>query len=216
MAHRYATAGQALSPSFTHQLPPGWARNTINTSIFRGAGLVTARGVQFGAYYESETQILIIRRDLATNQVDMHRLSIEATLNDAHNTISLGVDGDGYLHLVFEQHGSALNYRRSCEPLAIDVWGEPTPMTGQYEDRVTYPYFVTATRPDQPLLFLYRNGSAMKADIHLKRYDAATKTWQDSETPLLSGSELRPWAAGPYLNHPTVDARGHLHLFFTW
>jgi hypothetical protein len=216
MAHRYPTAGQGLTPSFTHQFPPGWARNTINTSIFRGAGLVTAEGFQFGAYYESETQILLFRRTLATNAVEIHRLPSEAALNDAHNIISLGVDGDGYLHLAFEQHGSALNYRRASAPLAIDAWSEPVAMTGQNEDRVTYPYFVTATRPGQPLLFFYRNGSAMKADVHLKRYDSAAKKWEDGEAPILAGSDLRPWSAGPYLNHPALDARGHLHLFFTW
>jgi hypothetical protein len=208
MGHRYAAAGQALSPSFTHQFPPGWARNTINTSIYRGGGLVTTESFQFGAYYENETKIVLFRRTLATNQVDVHRLSIEVELKDAHNVISLGVDGEGYLHLAFEQHGSALNYRRSTAPFGIDGWGEPIAMTGQHEDR--------ATRPGQPLLFFYRNGSAMKADIHLKRYDVATRTWLDSETPILSGSGLRPWSAGPYVNHPALDARGRLHLFFTW
>lgn len=216
MAHRYTTAGQGLTPSFTHQFPPGWARNTINTSIFRGAGLVSAGGFQFGTYYENETQILLFRRTLATNEVEMHRLPCDAALSDAHNIISLGVDGDGYLHLAFEQHGSALNYRRSNAPLAIDAWSEPVAMTGQNEDRVTYPYFVTATRAEQPLLFFYRNGSAMKADVHLKRYDVVSKKWEDSESPVLSGAGLRPWSAGPYLNHPALDGRGHLHLFFTW
>ena len=216
MGHRYTTAGQALSPSFVHQFPPGWARNTINTSIYRGTGLVTKKGFQFGAYYENQAQILLFRRTLATNEVEMHRLPIEVTLTDAHNIISLGVDGDGYLHLAFEQHGSALNYRRSSAPLAIDGWSEPLPMTGQYEDRVTYPYFLTATGGEQPFLFMYRNGSAMKAEIHVKRYDEAKRAWLDSEAPLLSGSELKPWTAGPYLNHPARDERGQLHLFFTW
>lgn len=216
MAHRYTTAGQALNPTFTHRFPPGWARNTINTSIYRGAGLVTAQGFQFGAYYENETQVLLFRRTLATDHIEMHRLPIEGALTDAHNTISLGVDGQGYVHLAFEQHESALNYRRSIAPLAIDGWSEPMAMTGQYEDRVTYPYFLTAGGPEQPLLFMYRNGSAMNAEIHLKRYDAGARSWQDSESPLLAGSGLQPWTAGPYLNHPAVNDRGHLHLFFTW
>src|SRR5688500_4924324 len=180
MGHRYATAGQGLSPSFTHQLPPGWARNTINTSIYRGAGLVTAEGFQFGAYYENETQILLLRRELTTNQVEMHRLPIEAALTDAPNIIRLGVDGEGYLHLAFDQHEATLTYRRATAPFGNDGWAEPTAMTGQHEHRVTYPYFVTSTRPGQPLLFFYRNGSAMKADIHLKRYDVAARKWEDS------------------------------------
>lgn len=45
----------------------------------------------------------------------------DQTVDDGHNTISLGMSGDGKLHLVWDLHNSQLNYRCSN----IDVTSQP-------------------------------------------------------------------------------------------
>jgi len=59
---------------------------------------------------------------------------------DAHNVISIIVDGDGYLHMSWDHHGHPLRYAKGIEPGSIEL-GEKEPMTGSMEDKVTYPEF---------------------------------------------------------------------------
>jgi BNR repeat-containing family member len=197
-------------------LPAGWARNTVNTSIYRGAGLLTASDFQFGAYYESAESMVLFRRSLTTGELAVSRLGVTAAVKDAHNGISIGCDHDGYLHLSHNQHGSKLSYLQSARPYDISSWSSPRAMSGVWEDMVTYPYFLSPAAADQPLLFLYRSGVAVSGDVHLKLLDSKSRRWRDLPAPVLAGSQLTPWASGPYFNHPAVDRFGKLHLFFTW
>lgn len=197
-------------------LPSGWARNSINTSIYRGAGVLTVNGYQFGAYYTSPQGIMLFRRHLVDGALETSQLEIAATLKDAHNGISMGCDHEGYLHLSYNQHGSKLCYVHSLRPYEIGAWSKPTGMTGVWEDSVTYPYFLTRQSAEQPLLFLYRRGTAISGDVHIKMLEPRRRRWRDVPCPILAGSQLEPWQCGPYLNHPAVDQQGQLHLFFTW
>lgn len=198
------------------ELPGGWARNTVNTCIYRGAGLLTVGENQFGAYYESNQSILLFRRSLSAGSVELARLEVSAMVKDAHNCISLGCDSDGYLHLSYNQHGSRLCYVQSLRPYDVTAWCAPRPMSGVWEDSVTYPYFVTPRSEREPLLFFFRRGVAVAGDLHLKVFDRGNRRWRDVPSPVLAGAQLLPWTSGPYLNHPAVDRRGRLHLFFTW
>jgi hypothetical protein len=198
------------------RLPEGWARNSVNTSIYRGAGLVSAGGYQFGAYYESSESIVLFKRHLASDELSFARLPVTAGVEDAHNCVSLGCDSEGFLHLSHNQHGSKLAYVTSLKPHDITGWSDLKPMSGFREQRVTYPYFLTPRSPTQPLLFLYRDGSAVSGDVHLKSFDVRGRVWRDHPEPILAGSQLLPWTSGPYFNHPAIDSAGTMHLFFTW
>ena len=51
---------------------------------------------------------------------------------DAHNSISIMVDGAGVLHMAWDHHNGALRYAKGVAPGALTL-GPPMPMTGKGE-----------------------------------------------------------------------------------
>jgi hypothetical protein len=197
---------QAPAPAGTNPEAPGlkvqqlaafdlgqaWSSNTVNTVIFRHHGILTWGGYQYTAFYVDETTLRVVRRTLATNHIAAHDIAGQYNLRDAHNSISLGIDRNGHLHISYDHHATKLRYRRSSQPHAIDGWTDELPMTGANEDRVTYPTFILP-RAGYPLTLLYRDGVHNKGSARLKTYDEPTASWTDRPTPILSGADQKPW-----------------------
>lgn len=199
----------------TFELGQAWSSNTVNTVIFRHHGILTWSGYQYTAFYVDETTLRVVRRTLATNHIDTNDIAGQYNLRDAHNSISLGVDRGGHLHISYDHHATKLRYRRSIQPKAIDDWTDELSMTGANEDRVTYPTFILP-RAGHPLTMLYRDGVHNKGSARLKTYDEQTQTWTDRPIPILSGADHKPWTSNAYWNHPAIGSDGSLHLSFVW
>lgn len=200
----------------THiNLGKAWAGNTINTVIFRSHAVFTHQTQQYSAFYVDDETIRLVNRNLQTNKLEIYDLEGEYNLKDAHNSISLGMDRQGYLHISFDHHGSQLNYRRTIKPYQINAWTESLPMTGNNEQKVTYPTFILPEK-HTPLRILYRDGSWKEGTAYIKYYDEGVQSWFDYPTPILSGAEQKPWTSNAYWNHPVIDNQGVLHLSFTW
>jgi BNR repeat-containing family member len=200
-------------------LEEAYSKTTVNCGIFRYHGLVTDKSFQFTAFYKSQREIVIVRRAILTGEIERATLPGNYNLKDAHNTISLGIDVEGYIHMSYNQHASKLYYRRSQSPWLIEKWSDEQDMTGNYEDKVTYPTFISPTpgKTDNiSLYFLYRYGTPGGGEARLKWLNFETGSWADVEAPLLSGSQCKPWPAGPYWNHPVIDKDGCLCLSFMW
>jgi hypothetical protein len=196
-------------------LGEGWAGNTINTVIFRHHGILTGAGYQYTAFYVNEKTLRILKRRLADNAIEHHDIHGNYNLKDAHNSISMGYDRQGYIHLTYDHHSTSLNYIRALKPHSIDDWSEEIPMTGMHEEQVTYPTFILP-RNNYPLTLLYRDGVWNKGSARLKTYDELTKAWMDYPTPILSGADEQPWTCNAYWNHPGLGNDGSLHLSFVW
>lgn len=201
-----------------HDLGMGWASNTVNTVIFRHHGILTDRDFQFTAFYVDETALRIVRRTLLADEVVFYDLVGGYNLADAHNSISLGIDSDGYLHMSYDHHADRLRYRRSLLPWDICEWSEELAMTGIAEDRVTYPCFIQSspTQPVSPLMLLFRDGNSNRGTARINVYDTATSNWTVLHDALLSGADQKPWTSNPYWNHPVAGSDGSLHLSFVW
>jgi len=196
-------------------LGEAWAGNTVNTVIFRHHGIFTHEGHQFTSFYVDEKTLRFVCRRLSDDQITQYDLAGEYNLKDAHNSISMGVDRQGYLHVCFDHHATKLRYRRSLQPMSIDGWTDDLPMTGQHEDQVTYPTFILP-RAGFPLTLLYRDGTHNKGSARLKYYNEKSQSWHDKPTPILSGAEQKPWTSNAYWNHPAIGTDGSLHLSFVW
>jgi hypothetical protein len=215
-----APANQAAQPFQPKQvaefnLGEAWAGNTVNTVIFRHHGIFTHQGHQFTSFYVDEKTLRFVCRRLSDDQITQYDLAGEYNPKDAHNSISMGVDRQGYLHVCFDQHATKLRYRRSLQPMSIDGWTDDLPMTGQHEDKVTYPTFILP-RAGFPLTLLYRDGTHNKGSARLKYYNEKSQSWHDKGTPILSGAEQKPWTSNAYWNHPSIGTDGSLHLSFVW
>ena len=100
-------------------LGEAWASNTVNTVIFRQHGILTCGQYQFTAFYANKQTLRVVQRDLATDRVSSHDILGTFNIDDAHNSISLGCDRDGFLHVAYDHHGTPLRYRRSTRPLDV-------------------------------------------------------------------------------------------------
>ncbi|ATC65312.1 neuraminidase [Nibricoccus aquaticus] len=229
--HRFHTglllAGLSLLPLIA--LAPGSAiaagtlqRSPIAGNAFAGSSvnvvanirqsIASHNGQQFTAFYDVDGFMVLARRalnsDTQPSAWETHRTSHRGNVADAHNSISLAIDGAGFLHVSWDHHGNPLNYARSVAPGSLEL-ATKSPMTGQREARVTYPQFFPL--PSGDLLFLYRDGRSGQGSLVLNRYDTATQTWRTVQPDLISGEGQRSpyWAM-------TVDARGTLHLAWNW
>jgi hypothetical protein len=203
LAQQSGDNGATLVP-----IAPGWAGNSVNVVIFRHASIVSHADTQFAAFYDQGGKVVLAKRKRGSNDWEVEPTPYSGNVKDAHNAISIGVDGKGYLHVAWDHHNVPLRYARSREPLSIEL-GDKLPMTQQHETRVSYPEFYPM--PDGGLVFLYRDGASGSGNLVLNRYDVQTSTWTQLHENLIDGQGQR----NAY-TQATVDPRGVIHLSWVW
>src|SRR5581483_2402754 len=130
--------------------------------------------IQYIAYYDSAQRLVIGKRTLGSAAWTIRPTQYKGKATDAHNTISIITDGDGYLHVSWDHHNNKLHYVRSVSFGSLQLTDELS-MTGQQEQSVTYPEFYHL--PTGNLLFLYRDGMSGNGNLMLNFYDVKTKQW---------------------------------------
>lgn len=186
----------------------GYSATSVNTTVFRTNSLVTHKNEQYIAFYDSDGYLTLGKRKIGKEEWTLERSSYQGNVADAHNVISLMVDGDGYLHLSFDHHGHPLNYCRSIAPGSL-ILGEKEPMTGVDEENVTYPEFYRLGNGD--LIFVYRSGSSGRGNLVMNRYSLKERRWERVQDVLIDGEDQRNAYWQLY-----VDALGTIHLSWVW
>ncbi len=219
MRRRIGTPGLAallLIPAAAWGSPPrlvpigkGWARNSVNCTIFRTNSVTTHGDTQYAAYYDADGHVVLARRTLGSTDWTVKRTRYRGNVRDAHNGIVMAVDGTGTLHVSWDHHNHPLRYVRGTGPGSLELT-DKMPMTGKSERRVTYPEFFNL--PDGGLLFLYRDGASGRGNSMLNRYDPRTKTWSVARHVVIDGEGRR----NAYTNQIAVDASGAWHLSWCW
>lgn len=186
----------------------GWAGNSVNATVFRKNSLVTYQNTQFIAYYNADGYVVLGKRRVDDTKWTLNKTQYKGNVTDAHNTISIMVDGNGYLHIAWDHHGNPLRYAKSITPLALEL-GEQQPMSGEIESNVTYPEFFRM--PNGDLIFMYRDGQSGQGNLVLNHYDVQTKKWTQVQKNLIDGEGKRNayWQA-------CVDNKGTIHLSWVW
>jgi hypothetical protein len=128
-----------------------WAGNSVNAVVFRKNSVVTHGKTQFTAFYNQQGKLVLAKRSLNSPKWEIAETQYNGNIRDAHNTISIMTDGDGFLHVSWDHHGHKLNYARSVAPLSLKLT-EKMPMTGNFESNVTYPEFFRM--PNGNLIFM--------------------------------------------------------------
>ena len=118
----------------------GWSSNSINAVKFRKHALTTFGNMQFVGYYNEFGYLVLGKRKLNSKTWTTYITTFRGNVKDAHNSISLAVDGNGYLHVSWDHHNTKLRYAKSKMPLGLELGAELI-MTGKQEDKVTYPEF---------------------------------------------------------------------------
>jgi hypothetical protein len=118
------------------------------------------------------------------------------------------VDGEGYVHLSWDHHNNQLRYARSKTPGSLELT-EKLSMTGQLENKVTYPEFYKLA--DGNLLFFYRDGGSGQGNLVINHYNTQSKTWTQLHSNLIDGERQRNayWQA-------CTDDQGIIHISWVW
>lgn len=190
----------------------GYSQTSVNTAIFRSSSVVSADSagvrLQFVSYYNGDGKLTIGKRRGEGGKWETKVTDYRAKVEDGHNVISMTVDGDGYLHVCYDHHGSPLHYRKSVKPYGLELTEELS-MTGEDEGAVTYPEFHTL--PSGNLAFLYRTGSSGNGDMVMNTYEVRAKKWSRRQRNLIDGEGKRNayWQM-------TIDRKGRIHLSWVW
>jgi hypothetical protein len=185
-----------------------WAGNTVNTAVFRKNSIVTFKNNQYIAFYDAESNVILGKRKINSQNWTIEKTSYKGNIKDAHNIISIMVDGDGFLHIAWDHHNNKLHYAKSINSGSLKL-GPPIQMVGSEEEKVSYPEFYKLN--DNKLLFFYRDGGSGNGDLLMNSYDVKTKTWTRLQSNLISGEGKRNayWQA-------CIDKFGFIHLSWVW
>jgi hypothetical protein len=118
------------------------------------------------------------------------------------------VDGDGYLHMAWNEHNTKLHYCISTHPESLELT-EELPMTSENELSVSYPEFHKLK--DGNLIFVYRNGESGNGNMVMNYYNIKDKKWSNLHNNLIDGEGKRNayWQLA-------VDLNGTIHLSWVW
>ena len=186
-----------------------------------GFAFLTERGHQFIAYYDADRRITVLGRRLTDPgwtrvqppgvPVPKRGRDSNVTGWDSHNSLRLALDRDGCLHLSGNLHVDPLVYYRTRAPFDVSTLERHDRMTGEREDRCTYPVFFKDAAGEP--LFRYRDGSSGDGRDLYNRYDTTTRTWRRLlDRPLLDGEGQR----NAYSIQPTLGPDGLFHLVWMW
>ncbi|MGG9963054.1 BNR repeat-containing protein [Ferruginibacter sp. SUN106] len=201
-------SAQSIKSVHTVFVDSGWANNSVNTVIFRKNSLCTFKNTQYISYYNKDGVIVLGKRTIGTTQWLLQTTNFKGDVTDAHRSISIITDGDGYLHMSWNHHGNKLHYSKSIAAGSLQLT-EELPMTGIAETNVTYPEFHCL--PDGNILFLYRDGRSGQGNLVVDRYNTPQKKWEQLQSNLIDGEKQRNayWQA-------CVDTKGTIHLSWVW
>ncbi|QJD98413.1 neuraminidase [Mucilaginibacter robiniae] len=186
----------------------GWASNSVNTVIFRKNSLATYKNMQYAAYYDSARYVVLAQRTSGSITWKVSRTPYQGDATDAHKSISVMVDGAGYLHVAWGQHNNPLNYARSVNPGSLTLTAK-LGMTGQKENKLSYPEFYKLA--DGNLLFFYRDGGSGNGSLIMNYYNYKTQQWTRLQDNLVDGEGQRSayWQVA-------TDVTGTIHLSWVW
>lgn len=134
-----------------------------------------------------DRNLIIGKRNLNDRKWILHKTQYKAFCRDAHNIVSIGVDGDGFLHVSFDQHAQKLKYCKSKYPGSLELT-ELTSMTGYHENSATYPDFHHLSNGD---ILFNRDGSSGNGNLVINYYDLKNKKWNNIQKNLIDREKLR-------------------------
>ena len=186
-----------------------------------GFCLMTHKNRQYIAYYNANRNMVVGQRDLKDDKFLLHimpattRETNQGTSTllgwDSHNYITIGIDREGFIHLSGNVHAHPLSYFRSTIAYDISTLEQIFEMTGEQENRTTYPRFLKTRESD--LLYTYRDGGSGNGNQIYNIYQGETKTWSRLlDTPLTDGQGLM----NAYISSPQLLKDNWYHTYWVW
>ncbi|MCY9784322.1 BNR repeat-containing protein [Nocardiopsis sp. EMB25] len=199
----------------------------VNNGSYQQSGIITHGDHQYAAWYTESRHAVVARRDLDGGDWHTVQLPHRLTVDDSHNSISLGVSTeDGRLHVAMDTHNTPVYYTRSAAGLLTDdaPWTvdsfEPVgrDLAGLDIGSITYPRFISA--PDDGLQLAYRTGGSGDGTLELAEYDGDGDwthlgAWSSPEGSYAANGAVST-SRNMYLHGIGYGDDGRLHASFTW
>lgn len=166
---------------------------------------------EYAAIIDPTGKVIVARRSFPGGTWSTVDTGLTTDYTDSHNDAVIGIDPLGYIHLAWNMHASALNYKKSTNPEDITSFTTAT-MTGLHENGVSYPRFFLA---NNTLFFTYRNGDSYSSDHYLNRYNHVSSTWTALRHPIISGNGASGYFS-VYCDNFVADNSGKIHVSFMW
>lgn len=171
--------------------------------------LLTEGRRQYVAYYDQMHRMTVASRLLDSDEWVYKVLDTKIGW-DSHNYITMAIDQDGQLHVSGNMHCVKLIYFRTQKPGDITTL-KRYDMTGEFEDRVTYPKFLANQKGE--LVYTYRDGGSGNGRRLYNIYDPNTSNWSRLlEKPLFDGKGL----VNAYPMGPVHGPEGMFHVVWVW
>ena len=198
-----------------------WSGHPVRFSLY------THDESQYIAYYNANRNMVVGQRKLTDKNFVLHqmfaptralgqkdkskRFSATEVGWDSHNSITMAVDKEGFIHLSGNMHVDSLTYFRSELSGDISTLMRHFPLVGSNELRSTYPKFMLSK--EQELIFHYRDGSSGNGNEIYNIYDTQKKKWSRMlDVPLTDGQGLM----NAYQSQPEVREDGWYHVYWVW
>ena len=195
-------------PAIVEEIPVDsvWAANGV------GFDLQTAGNMQFVAYYDKNRMMSVASRELGSDQWTKKTLP-NRLMWDSHNSVRVGIDEMGYIHVSGNMHVHPLAYFRSTRPYDVLSMEEVNQMVGKDEDSVTYPSFFHDKQGS--LFFSYRDGTCGNGNILVNRFKPGEGEWERFlSQSLFYGIEEKDDRAA--YHHWVKDSEGDFHFAWIW
>jgi hypothetical protein len=199
----------------------------VNNASYQQSGILTYAGYQYAAWYTASRYAIVARRQLPTGAWQTAQLPHQLSVDDSHNSISLGVSpADGRLHVAMDTHSSQIYYVKSEAGLvsgpASRTWtasrfgAVQRTLDGVALGSVTYPRFLVT--PEGRLQLSYRTGVSGNGTMELAEYGTA---WQalgkwSSATGAFTYNGATSTTRNLYLHGIGYGPTGRLYASFTW
>ncbi len=183
-----------------------WAANGVRFDM------QTVGNMQFVAYFDKNRMMTLASRKLGSDVWTKKTLPNQL-MWDSHNSVQLGIDPMGYIHVSGNMHVHPLAYFRSTKPYDISTMKAFNKMLGKDEEQVTYPKFFYDKKGN--LLFSYRSGTCGNGNILVNRYHPRKGEWERYlDQPLFEGIEENDDRAA--YHHWVKDSKGNFHFAWIW
>ena len=231
---QYSSTNRSLSAPIVTTSPLSDLMETnyrYNSSPHQQSNLATAFDVnanhwwQYLVYWDENRQAHITRRNFSNHGGWQNPINIHAALggdrleDDSHNTIAVGIDNEGYIHVAGNHHSDPLNYAISNAPHSLSRFTNRPSMISSdarnSEGRVTYPTFFNTV--DGELMFFYRNQTVSPSVFasYLNRWDQQSRQWR-RVAKLAQGRDLRFYHQRIAVDNTSGPNRGRIHIMAMW
>jgi hypothetical protein len=202
---RIGVTPESAGTAFFEAIDLVWSGHEMQFALLRNGDSI------YIGYYDPARQLTLARRSVRSGHYKISKIDTWAGW-DSHNSIALGLDRNGRLHVSGNMHNDPLHYWIAQEADSISRFDRVVALHDpQLERSISYPHFLQ--HPDGDLVFHYRKGKSGSGSDFLVKHNSNFNTFEGIlGSALIDGEGKRSgYALGP-LRGPD----GNFHLAWLW